>query len=90
MPQYLVTHFAYCQRISRILCYDFSMNTFGTRLREQRIERHLKQKDVAKDLDISITCYAGYEQGYREPDFATLIKLCRYFSVSADFLLGID
>ncbi len=87
---YYTTRFAYCQRISRILWYYLFMNAFGERLREQRIEQHLKQRDVASALGISVTCYAGYEQGYREPDFATLIKICRYFSVSADFLLGLE
>ena len=66
------------------------MNTFNERLRELRIEKQLKQKDVADALGISLTCYAGYEQGYREPDFATLIKICNYFSISADYLLGIE
>lgn len=66
------------------------MSTFSERLREQRIEHRLKQKEVAKELGVSISCYAGYEQGYREPDFTTFIKICRYFSVSADFLLGIE
>ena len=66
------------------------MSTFSERLREQRTEKQLKQKDVADALGLSVTCYAGYEQGYREPDFATLIKICKYFSVSADYLLGLE
>ena len=66
------------------------MNTFGERLREQRTEKQLKQKEVAEALGISVTCYAGYEQGYREPDFATLIKICKYFSVSSDYLMGLE
>ena len=66
------------------------MSTFSERLREQRTEKQLKQKDVAEALGLSVTCYAGYEQGYREPDFATLIKICRYLSVSADYLLGLE
>lgn len=66
------------------------MSTFSERLREQRAEKQLKQKDVADALGLSVTCYAGYEQGYREPDFATLIKICDYFSISADYFLGIE
>ena len=66
------------------------MSIFSERLREQRIEKQLKQKDVANALGVSVTCYAGYEQGYREPDFATLVKICHYLSISADFLLGIE
>ena len=53
------------------------------------MERKLTQKEVAAVLGVSLTCYAGYEQGYREPDFKMLIKICRFFGVSADYLLGI-
>lgn len=65
------------------------METFCERLREVRLERKLTQKEVAAVLGVSLTCYAGYEQGYREPDFKMLIKICRFFGVSADYLLGI-
>ncbi len=62
---------------------------FKDRLKAVRIEKGYKQKDIAEYVGISLTCYAGYEQGYREPDFKTLIKLCNAFGVSADYLLGI-
>lgn len=58
-------------------------------LREQRIEKNYKQKDLAQLLGISVTCYAGYEQGYREPDLKMLTKICKTLNVSADYLLGI-
>lgn len=60
------------------------------RLRELRKDRGITQKDLAQALDFSATCYAGYEQGYREPDLKTLRKLCIYFDVSADYLLGLE
>ena len=60
------------------------------RLKEQRVDRGLKQSDVAKELGISVSCYAGYEQGYREPDLKTLIALCKFFGVSSDYLLGLE
>lgn len=60
------------------------------RLKELRIERGLKQKDVAEALEISVSCYGGYEQGYREPDLKTLIKICKLFEISSDFLLGLS
>lgn len=63
---------------------------FAERLRESRKEKGLKQKDVAQMLKISESCYGGYEQGYREPDLKTLIKICKVFGVSADYLLGIN
>ena len=62
----------------------------GKRLKELRSEKGLTQKEVAEQLGISSTCYSGYEQGYREPDLKTLIKLCKFFEVSTDYLLGLE
>lgn len=62
---------------------------FNEKLRELRLEKKLTQKKAAELLNVSATCYSGYEQGYREPDFKTLIKICRLFEVSADYLLGL-
>lgn len=66
------------------------MIKFSERLKEIRNERKLTQKEVAKQLNISTTCYAGYEQGYREPDYQTLRKICKYFNVTSDYLLGLE
>lgn len=65
------------------------MNTFSNNLKALRKEKGLSQKVVACALGISTTCYAGYEQGYREPDLSTFKKLCLFFETSADFLLGL-
>ncbi|PFE50772.1 transcriptional regulator [Bacillus cereus] len=61
---------------------------FGTRLNTLRKERKLRQEDMAKQLGIARTTYAMYEQGNREPDYNTLIKLATFFEVSIDYLLG--
>lgn len=58
------------------------------RLKELRQELNLTQRELAKILSISPTCYAGYEQGYRQPDLKTLKKIANFFNVSTDFLLG--
>lgn len=62
----------------------------GDRLKDLRNDKKLMQKEVAEALGISVSCYGGYEQGYRELDLKTLIKLCRFFDVSSDYLLGIE
>lgn len=64
--------------------------TFAKRLKELRAYSQKKQIEVARALEISVSCYAGYEQGYREPDFATLKKICLFFDVSSDYLLGLS
>lgn len=63
---------------------------FKNRLKEIRIEKGLTQKEVAAALEISVSCYGGYEQGYREPDLKTLIKICKMFEISSDYLLGLE
>ena len=57
---------------------------FGTRLHTLRKERKLRQEDMAKQLGIARTTYAMYEQGNREPDYNTLIKLATFFEVFID------
>lgn len=66
------------------------MNIFADRLKKIRIEKGITQKVIANQLEISTTCYAGYEQGYREPDFTTLVKLCVIFDTTSDYLLGLE
>ena len=61
---------------------------FNERLRELRIEKGLKQKEVAEYLGMTAKGYAFYELGEREPSIETILKLCDYFDVTADYLLG--
>ena len=60
------------------------------RLKEIRKEKYLTQADVAKAIGISVSAYSNYEQGIREPSLEILIALCKFFKVSADYLLGLE
>ena len=62
----------------------------GTKLRELRAEKEMKQKEVAEAIGVSLTCYAGYEQDYRDPDYVTLIRIAKFFNVRTDYLLGLE
>ena len=64
------------------------MNKFSIRLRDLRIEKKLKQKDVADAIGVTVRAISNYEAGIREPSFDVLLTLCSYFDVSADYLLG--
>ncbi|MBQ8109413.1 MAG: helix-turn-helix transcriptional regulator [Clostridia bacterium] len=59
------------------------------RLKELRQERSLYQKDIAAHLGIDRTTYVKYEKESSEPPIATLIELCRFYSVTMDYLLGV-
>ena len=58
-------------------------------LKELRTSKGLTQSELAKLLKISASAIGMYEQGRREPDYATLSKLANYFNVATDYLLGL-
>ena len=60
------------------------------RLSKLRKEKGLSQLQVASDLSITPATYSRYESGDRNPPNDMLVKLAEYFSVSVDFLLGLD
>lgn len=66
------------------------MNSFSKRLRELRQFRAETQKNVVKNIEISERNYIDLENGKFLPTCVTLIKLCEYFDVSADYLLGLS
>ena len=57
-------------------------------LKKVREERKLTQQNMADLLKIQRPTYTRYENGEREPDFATLLKLSEILEVSVDYLLG--
>ena len=63
---------------------------FGKKLRELRIIANMRQKDVAKLLNVSPSTIGMYEQGRRDPDTDTVIFIANYFGVTTDYLLGKD
>lgn len=57
------------------------------KLKELRDKKKWRQEDVAKKIGIARTTYAMYEQGNREPDYETLIKLAELYNVSIEYIL---
>ena len=66
------------------------MSDFATRLKELRMGRGLRQKDLATVLGLAQTTIANYEQKLRFPDEPMLVRIADFFSVSLDHLLGRD
>lgn len=60
------------------------------RIKELRTEKGITQADLAKILKISDRAVGYYENGDREPDYTTLLKIAEYFDVSIDYLLGVS
>lgn len=59
------------------------------RMRDLREDRDKTQREIAQVLGTSQTMYARYERGANELPIRHLITLCRYYGVSADYLLGL-
>ena len=59
------------------------------RIKELRIERGLKLKEVAERLNVTIRSISRYEDGTREPSVDLIVKFCKLYDVSADYLLGL-
>jgi methanogenic corrinoid protein MtbC1 len=64
------------------------MADFSSRLRELRVQRGMRQKDLAAVLGLAQTTIANYEQKLRFPDEPTLVRIADFFSVSLDHLMG--
>lgn len=56
-------------------------------LRGIREDRDIKQKDIAKVLNVSQNTYSQYETGIISLTAEVLIKLSDYYGVSVDYLL---
>ena len=58
-------------------------------LRDLREDNDKTQRDIADVLGTSQTMYARYERGANELPIHHLITLCKYYNVSADYILGL-
>ena len=61
---------------------------YPQRIKDLREDSELKQEEVAKILNTDQSYYSKYERGIREMPIHHLITLCRYYNVSADYILG--
>ena len=59
------------------------------RLRELREDSDLTQKQIAEILNCKQNTYQQYESGVRQLPLEALKKLCTYYGISADYILGL-
>lgn len=60
----------------------------ATKIRELRKKAGMTQSELARKLEISASAVGMYEQGRREPDNETILKICNFFGTTTDFLFG--
>ena len=58
------------------------------RIRDLRLQKGLRQADLAKILNTTQQSVARYETGERGLDVDTICQLCDIFGCTADYLLG--
>jgi len=65
-------------------------SNFAARLGELRQEQSMNQRQVANDLGVSQAVLSHYENGLREPKLEFVSKVCVYYGVTADYILGLS
>lgn len=61
---------------------------FSSALSQLRREHNLSQRQAAAELGVSQALLSHYENGLREPRLDFVVKVCDYYGVSADYVLG--
>lgn len=57
------------------------------RIRDLREDNDLTQQKIAKILNVHTTQYRRWETGETELPIHKLIELCKFYNVSADYIL---
>ena len=65
------------------------MKEYNKIIRELREDHDLKQKDLANLLGKTQQVYSRYENGENEIPVRHIITLCKFYNVSADYILGL-
>ena len=65
------------------------MASYRERLREVREDADLTQAELGKILDKSQQGYNHIEAGRAELKIDDLVKLCRFYDLSADYIIGL-
>ena len=65
-------------------------NMFCERLKELRIEKGVGQIELSKAINVSKGIISLWENGLREPNMYSLIKLSQFFKISIDELVGLN
>ncbi len=63
---------------------------YRTRMRNLREDRDLTQKEVGEIINKSQQGYSHIEDGRAELKIDDLIKLCKFYGVSADYFIGLS
>ena len=59
-------------------------------IRDLREDNDYTQKQIADVLNTTQQVYSRYEKGINEMPIRHIIELCKFYNVSADYILGLE
>lgn len=66
------------------------MDIVGKQLRKIGRSLGLSDSEIARKVGLSETRYGNYVRNMREPDYATLLRICRVLNTTPNVLLGVS
>lgn len=66
----------------------FNRDTFAKRLHDLRTEHRITQRELAKALGVTDMTISRYESGSVEPSIEIIYRICDYFNIGLNRLLG--
>ncbi len=66
------------------------MESFGTRLKQLRMEKAIGQIELAKHLQVGKSIISLWEKDQCEPTLTKLILIAKFFNVTIDYLAGLE
>lgn len=66
------------------------VQSFGIKLKRLREEKELTQKELGALLGLTRATISSYERCALYPSVEALINICRFFNVTADYMLGLS
>ena len=61
---------------------------YTQRMKDLREDEKLNQKEIARAINIDQRTYSRYELGINKMPIDLLIKLCKFYNVSPEYILG--
>ncbi len=64
--------------------------TLNENIRRLRLAKNISQVDLAKALGVTKQSISNWENNNIQPSIDMLIRICDYFSVTTDYMLGLE
>ena len=63
---------------------------YGQRIKELRQEKGLTQAQLAEKITTTASTIGKYEREELQPNVETIKAICKFFGVTADYLIGLE